>query len=78
MYITSMLTALFATCKGITMQTFYFISLDGFLQFAMVKDIDLEHAIEQLTRVFAKGAPQRFWVSVTEDEYYHTYCGHPQ
>jgi hypothetical protein len=60
------------------MKTFYFISLDGFLQFAMVKDTDLVSAIEQLTKAFANDAPNRFWVPVTEDEYWHTYAGHPQ
>lgn len=60
------------------MKTFYFISLDGFLQFAMVKATTLTDAIAQLTSAFAKDAPQRLWVAVTEDEYYHTYCGHPK
>lgn len=60
------------------MQTFYFISMDGFLQFAMVKAATLTDAIAQLTNVFANEAPERFWVSVTEDEYWHTYIGHPQ
>jgi hypothetical protein len=70
--------ALFATCKEITMQTFYFISLDGFLQFASVKATTLTDAIAQLANAFANDAPNRFWVPVTEDEYWHTYCGHPQ
>lgn len=60
------------------MKTFYFIALDGFLQFVSVKDTCLENAIEQLTKAFAGVAPERLWVSVTEDEYWHTYCGHPQ
>jgi hypothetical protein len=73
-----MLMALFATCKEITMKTFYFISLDGFLQFAMVKAVTLADAIAQLANAFANDAPQRLWVPVTEDEYWHTYAGHPQ
>jgi len=50
------------------MQTFYFVSMDGFLQFASVITETLEDAQAELRK-----ERERVWVLVSEVEYYELY-----
>lgn len=68
LYITSMLTALFATYKEIVMKTFYFVSFDnGFMEFAHVVTDSMNKAYAYLAQTSCP--KDQFWASVSEDEY---------
>lgn len=64
----STLTALFATCKEIVMQTFYFVSMDyGFIQYACVRAQNIEKALAYIAQT--SSPRDQMWVNVAEDEY---------
>lgn len=68
LYITSMLTALFATYKGITMKTYYFVSFDnGFMEFAT---ITVEHYVgaDVAYYMLVQECPA-MWIAVSREEY---------
>ena len=68
LYTTSMLTALFATCKGITMKTFYFVSFDGgFLQFSTIT-VEQYVSADVAHYMLVQECPI-MWIAVSREEY---------
>lgn len=68
LYITSMLTALFATYKEIVMKTFYFVSFDnGFMEFATIT-VEYYVSADVAHYMLVQECPI-MWIAVSREEY---------